>query len=159
MEVNAKLELRRSKLESQGLRVSRSKTEYLWCNFSGESNEEEVEVMIADQIVPRTDKFKYLCSIIQKEGEFKDDVTHRIKVGWLRWRAAIGVMCDKKAPLKLKGKFYRATIRSTILYGSECWALKKLLEIKLKAAEMRVLRWSCGRTMLDRISNRVFRAH
>ncbi|KAL6546860.1 hypothetical protein OROMI_022581 [Orobanche minor] len=47
--VNVKLELWRSKLESQGLRVSRSKTEYLWCNFSGETNEEGVEVMISDR--------------------------------------------------------------------------------------------------------------
>ncbi|KAL6563007.1 hypothetical protein OROHE_005594 [Orobanche hederae] len=157
-EVNAKLELWRSKLESQGLRVSRSKTEYLWCNFSGESNEEAIEVVIADQIVPRTDKFKYLSLIIQKEGEFEDDVTHRIKAGWLMWRAATGVLCDKKVPLKLKGKFYRAAIRLAMLYGSECWAMKKSLESKLEAAEMRMLRWSCGRTMLDRIPNGVFKS-
>lgn len=156
-EVNAKLEVWRSTLESQGLRVSRSKTEYLWCNFSGEANEEGVEVLIGDRIVPRTDKFKYLGSIIQKEGEIEDDVTHRIKAGWLRWRAASGVMCDKKVPLKLKGKFYRAAIRPAMLYGSECWAVKKALECKLEAAEMRMLRWSCGRTMLDRIPNEVFR--
>ncbi|KAL6520057.1 hypothetical protein OROHE_017200 [Orobanche hederae] len=113
--------------------------------------------MIADQIVPRTDKFKYLGSIIQKEGELEDDVTHRIKAGWLRWRAATGVLCDKKVPLKLKGKFYRSAIRPAMLYGSECWAMKKSLESKLEAAEMRMLRWSCGRTLLDKIPNGVFR--
>ncbi|KAL6545049.1 hypothetical protein OROHE_009956 [Orobanche hederae] len=156
-EVNEKLELWRSNLESQGLRVSRSKTEYLWCNFSGETNEEGVEVMISDQIVPRTDKFKHLGSIIQKEGEFEDDVTHRIKARWLRWRAATGVLCDKKVPLKLKGKFYRSAIRPAMLYGSECWVMKKSLESKLEVAEMRMLRWSCGRTLLDKIPNGVFR--
>ncbi|KAL6536433.1 hypothetical protein OROGR_013005 [Orobanche gracilis] len=67
------------------------------------------------------------------------------------------VLCDKKIPLKLKGKFYRAAIRPAMLYGSECWAMKKSLESKLEAAEMRMLRWSCGRTMMDRIPNRVFR--
>ncbi|KAL6532685.1 hypothetical protein OROGR_013668 [Orobanche gracilis] len=44
-----------------------------------------------------------------------------------------------------------------MLYGSECWAMKKTLESKLEAAEMRMLRWSCGRTMMDRIPNGVFR--
>ena len=140
-----------------GLRVSRSKTEYLCCNFSGENKEEGVEVMIEGMSVPRTDRFKYLGSIIQNEGEIEDDVTHRIKAGWLRWRAATGVLCDKKVPLKLKGKFYRAAIRPAMLYGSECWAVKKAHERKLKAAEMRMLRWACGRTMLDRIPNAVFR--
>ncbi|KAL6572318.1 hypothetical protein OROMI_013276 [Orobanche minor] len=156
-EVYAKLELWRYKLESLCLHVSRSKTEYLWCNFSGETNEEAVEVMIADQIIPHMDKFKYLGSIIQKEGEVEGDVTHRIKVGWLKWRAATEVLCDKKVPLKLKGKFYRAAIRPAMLYGSECWAMKKSLESKLEAAEMRMLRWSYGRTILDRIPNGVFR--
>jgi hypothetical protein len=137
--------------------VSRSKTEYLWCNFSGETNEEGVDVRIEDQSVPRTDSFKYLGSIIQKEGEIMDDVTHRIKAGWLRWRAASGVLCDKKIPLKLKGKFYKTAIRPALLYGSECWAMKKVHESKLEAAEMRMLRWTCGRTMLDRIPNEVFR--
>ncbi|KAL6574232.1 hypothetical protein OROHE_001136 [Orobanche hederae] len=118
---------------------------------------EEVEVMISDHIVPRMDKFKYLGSIIQKEGEFEDDVTHRIKVRWLRWRAATEVLCDKKVPLKLKGKFYRSAITPAMLYGSECWAMKKSLESKLEVAEMRMLRWSCGRTLLDKIPNGVFR--
>ncbi|KAL6517417.1 hypothetical protein OROMI_033118 [Orobanche minor] len=156
-EVNEKLELWKSNLESQGLLVSRSKTEYLWCNFSGEPNEEGVEVMISDQIVPRTDKFKYLGSIIQKEGEFEDGVTHRIKAGWLRWRAATGVLCDKKVPLQLKGKFCRSAIRPAMLYDSECWTMKKSLESKLEVAEMRMLRWSCGCTLLDKIPNGVFR--
>ncbi|KAL6564099.1 hypothetical protein OROHE_005339 [Orobanche hederae] len=56
------------------------------------------------------------------------------------WRAASGVLCDKKVPSKLKGKFDRATIRYALLYGSECWAMMKALECKLVAAEMRMLR-------------------
>ncbi|KAE8689168.1 hypothetical protein F3Y22_tig00110940pilonHSYRG00061 [Hibiscus syriacus] len=44
-----------------------------------------------------------------------DDVTHRIKAGWLKWRTATGVLCDKKVPLKLKRKFYRMGIRPALL--------------------------------------------
>lgn len=58
-----------------------------------------MEIRIEDQGVPRTDRFKYLGSIIQKEGEIEDDVIHRIKAGWLKWRAALGVLCDKKVGL------------------------------------------------------------
>ncbi|KAL6584739.1 hypothetical protein OROMI_004028 [Orobanche minor] len=39
----------------------------------------------------------------------------------------------------------------------KCWAMKKSLESRLEAAEMRMLRWSCGRTLLDKIPNGVFR--
>ncbi|GKC08006.1 retrovirus-related pol polyprotein LINE-1 [Tanacetum coccineum] len=50
----------------------------------------------------------------------RDDGTHRIQAGWLKWRAATGVLCDKNVPLKLKGKFYWMAIRPAMLYGSEC---------------------------------------
>jgi hypothetical protein len=39
-----------------------------------------------------------------------EDVTHRIKAGWLKRCQASGVLCDSKVPLKLKGKFYRIII-------------------------------------------------
>ena len=43
-------------------------------------------------------------------------VNHRIQAGWLKWRRASGVLCDKKVPLKLKGKFYRTAVRPVLLY-------------------------------------------
>ncbi|KAE8684176.1 Zeta-carotene desaturase [Hibiscus syriacus] len=86
-----------------------------------------------------------------------DDVTHRIKAGWLKWKAATGVLCDKKVPLKLKGKFYRMTIRPALLYGSEYWAIKKDHVRRMEAAEMRMFRWACGRTMWDMTPNSAIR--
>ncbi|PHT38361.1 Protein IN2-1 -like protein B [Capsicum baccatum] len=35
--------------------------------------------------------------------EIDEDVSMRIGSGWMKWRLASGVLCDKKAPLKLKG--------------------------------------------------------
>ncbi|XP_071698697.1 uncharacterized protein [Rutidosis leptorrhynchoides] len=90
-------------------------------------------------------------------GRIDEDVSHRIKVGWMKWRAATGVLCDKKVPLKLKGKFYKVEIRPAMLYGSECWPLTKAQERRMEVAEMRMLRWTCGKTMLDMIPNSVFR--
>ena len=39
------------------------------------------------------------------------------------------------------------------MYGAETWALKKAQENKLEVAEMRMLRWMCGVTKLDKIGN------
>ena len=39
--------------------------------------------------------FKYLGSIIQKDGEVDSDVNHRIQAGWLKWRSAAEVLCDR----------------------------------------------------------------
>nr|XP_043611587.1 uncharacterized protein LOC122583227 [Erigeron canadensis] len=67
-------------------------------------------------------------------------------------------MCDKRIPLKLKGKFYRVAIRPTMLYGSECWAMTKAQASRVEVAEMRMLRWTCEKTLSDRIPTGVFRA-
>ena len=36
----------------------------------------------------------------------------------MKWRQASGVLCDKRVPQKLKGKFYRTAIRPAMLYGA-----------------------------------------
>ena len=95
--------------------------------------------------------------IIQNDGEMEGDVNHRIQAGWMKWRSASGVICDRKVPLKLKGKFYRTAIRPAMLYGTECWAIKSQQEQKLSVAEMRMLRWMSGHTRLDRIRNECIR--
>lgn len=60
-----------------------------------------------------------------KDGEIKEDVTHKIKAGWLKWKSVFEILCDFKLPLKLKGKFYKMIIRLIELYSSECWAIQK----------------------------------
>jgi len=60
---------------------------------------------------------KYLGFIIQMDGEINSDVSHRIQAGWLKWRSAIGVLCDRNIPLWLKENFYQTAIMSALLYG------------------------------------------
>nr|XP_043635953.1 uncharacterized protein LOC122607099 [Erigeron canadensis] len=76
----------------------------------------------------------------------------------MRWRSASGVKCDKRIPLKLKSKLYRVAIRPAMLYGSECWPMTKAQASRVEVAEIRMLRWSCGKTLPDRIPTGVFRA-
>ena len=78
--------------------------------------------------------------MLQKDGDIDEDVRHRISAGWLKWRQASGVLCDRRVPQKLKGKFYRTTIRPAMLYGTECWPTKSRHVLQLSVAEMRMLR-------------------
>jgi hypothetical protein len=71
-------------------------------------------------VVPKKDIFRYLGSMLQKDGDIDEDVSHRIKTDWLKWRQASGVLCDRRVPVKLKGKFYRTVIRPAMLYGAKC---------------------------------------
>ena len=57
--------------------------------------------------------------IISMDGKIDEDVEHRLKVGWLKWRLASGVLCDRHMQTRLKGKFYRMS-RPAMTYGAEC---------------------------------------
>ncbi|KAG2588942.1 hypothetical protein PVAP13_5NG305343 [Panicum virgatum] len=139
--VNRKLELWRHTLESKGFRLSRTKTEYMMCDFSA-TRHEGGDVSLGGQVV---------------NGDIDEDVRHRISAGWLKWQQASGILCDKRVPQKLKGKFYRIAIRPAMLYGAECWPTKRRHVQQLSVAEMRMLRWFCGHTRRDRFQNEVIR--
>ncbi|KAM2027650.1 hypothetical protein ACFX1T_019911 [Malus domestica] len=79
--VNAKLNLWREMLESKGLRLSRSKTKYMECKFNANGGQNELGVRIGDQEIPKSDRFRYLGSILQKNGELYGDLNHRIQAG------------------------------------------------------------------------------
>ncbi|KAM3308849.1 hypothetical protein P3S67_010593 [Capsicum chacoense] len=155
--VNDKLEQWRETLESKGFRLSRSKTKYLECKFDGSSEGDDVVVRLESQVVCKRDSFKYLGSMIQGNGEIDEDVSHRIGVGWMKWKFALGVLSDKKVPPKLQSKLYRVAVRPAMLYGAECWPVKNSHIQKLKVAEIRMLRWICGLTRGDRVRNETIR--
>ena len=103
--------------------------------------------------MPKKDIFRYLGSMLQRDGDIDADVSHRIKAGWIKWRQASGILCDKRVPQKLKGKFYRPAIRPAMLYGAKCWHTKIRHIQQLSVAEMRMLRWIYGHTRMDRVRN------
>ena len=61
--VNRKLELWRQTLECKGFRLSRTKTEYMRCDFDGAA-QEKGDVSLEGQVVPKTDIFRYLGSML-----------------------------------------------------------------------------------------------
>ncbi|GKA25815.1 hypothetical protein Tco_0711924 [Tanacetum coccineum] len=122
------------------------------------AHNEEVDIRIGDKILQPKESFRYLRSMIHKSGRNEEDVSHCIKTAWLKWKAASRVLCDRNIPLKLKGKFYRVAIRPFMLYGSECWPITKTLANRMEVTELRMLRWTCGKPMLDMIPNEVYRA-
>lgn len=85
---------------------------------------------------------KYLGSIIQWKENIDEDINHRIKVGRQKWKNAGDVLCDKRMPatVRLKGKVYPMVVRPVVLYGFECWSIKKIQLQRLMVGEMRMIR-------------------
>jgi hypothetical protein len=81
--VDQKLELWRRTLEAKCFSLIRYKTEYIKCDFSATTQEEE-DVRLDGQVIPKKDTFRYLGSMLQKNGDIDEDVSHRIKADWLK---------------------------------------------------------------------------
>ncbi|KAM2891684.1 hypothetical protein COP2_009948 [Malus domestica] len=71
----------------------------------------------------------------------------------MKCKSTSGVLCDRHRPLKLKGKFYRTSIRPAMLYGTKCWAVKHQHVHKMDVVEMRMLRGMCRHMRKDKIGN------
>lgn len=46
-----------------------------------------------------------------------------LQAGRLKWRNALDLLCDRREPLKPKGKFFETLIRPALLYGFEFWTI------------------------------------
>ncbi|KAI8439845.1 hypothetical protein MSG28_001314 [Choristoneura fumiferana] len=139
-------------LERHGLRVSRTKTEFMECDFGG-SEEIGCDILIDSTALPKVSRFKYLGSMLTTDAHIEEDVNHRVNTAWLKWRSLSGVLCDNKMPIKTKGKIYKTAVRPAMTYGAECWTTLKKHEQKLHTAEMKMLRWAGGVTRLDKVRN------
>ena len=76
-EMEQRLESWKYALERRGMKVSRSKTNYLCIN--GRNDDEAVKM--EDSKVPRIKKFKYLGSTMQESGGCEREVKKRVQEG------------------------------------------------------------------------------
>jgi hypothetical protein len=57
--------------------------EYMECDFSA-TTQEEGDARLDGQVITKKDIFRYLGSMLQKDEDIDEDVSHRIKAGWLK---------------------------------------------------------------------------
>ncbi|KAI5609347.1 protein kinase C-binding protein NELL2-like [Silurus asotus] len=152
-QVEESLERWRYALERRGMKLSRSKTEYMCVN----EREGSGVVRLQGEELQKVEEFRYLGSTVQSNGECVREVKKRVQAGWSGWRRVTGVICDSRVSAKLKGKVYRTVVRPAMLYGLETVALSKRQEVELEVAELKMLRFSLGVTRMDKIRNEFIR--
>ena len=153
-EVEWRLELWKYALERRGMKVSRSKTKYLWRN--GGNDKETVKM--EDTKVPRVKEFKYLGSTVQESGGCEREVKKRVQAGWNGWRRVSGVICDRRLPTRVKGKVYSSVVRPAMMYGLETVAVTKRQVEEMEIAEMKMFRFAMGVMRKDEIRNEYIRS-
>ena len=125
------------------------------CCDWGEGDDGE-QVTLQDHKLNCVRNFRYLGSTLADDGELDKEVCARTQVGWSKWKEASGVLFDKGIPEMVKGKLYATMVRPTMMYGSECWAVKKEHVHRL-VVESRMLRWMMGVKWQDKLENEYVR--
>lgn len=55
--------------------------------------------------------------------------------------------------MPVKQKFYMTVVKLAMVFGFECWVINGKEELKIKVADMKMLRWICNVIRLDKIRN------
>ena len=145
----------RKSLEERGMKVSRPKTQFMDFNNYFEQNQQgnrEPVNKLGEELEIVT-HFKYLGASMEPEGGMETEITNRVGAGWRNCKKCCGVLCDRRMPVKLKGKVYTTVINPEMLYGAETWATTKRQGKRIEVTEMRMLPWMCGVTRKDKIRN------
>ena len=114
--------------------------------------ERDQTIYIQKKEVNTVKTFKCLGSMFDANGGADTYVNNRLNSAWSKWSETTGVMCDGNIPTKLKDKVYKTAIKPAMVYGAECWAVRKK-ERKLHTTETRMLRWARVKTRLDHVRN------
>ena len=102
--------------------------------------------------------FKYLGSVAGEKGGVKNgDQKQRVSTTWRNRKKGSGVLCDRKLPMKLKGKICETVVRAAMLYGTETWETTKGQEQKMEMNEMTLLKWMYDVTKKGMIRNEFIR--
>ncbi|EYC23525.1 hypothetical protein Y032_0015g2702 [Ancylostoma ceylanicum] len=152
-ELQAERQHWKDRLQRDGLRPNIERTKYMECG----ARIEDGTTCVDGNDPMKVECFKYLGLRIASTGDILPDAIGRGNAAWMKWRRTTGIMCDKKMPIRLKCKVYRKVVRPVALYGTECWATTKATKQVLHTLEMRMLIWSMGVTLKDKVPNEVVR--
>ena len=89
-------------LTDNGLKINVVKTEHL------STRENPLPMKVNGDQLKNVDHFKYLGSVIDRDGTIDRDVDLRVRAAWSSWRKLTGVLYNRKIPLRLKAKVYEA---------------------------------------------------
>ena len=134
-------------LTDNGLKINVAKTEHI------STMENPVPMKLSGEELKNVDHFKYMGSVIDKDGTIERDVDLRVRAAWSSWRKLTGVFYDRKISLRLKAKVYEAIIRPALTYGSECWAMNVTNKRTIATTEMRMLRGILGVSRREHMRN------
>ena len=97
------------------------------------------------------DNIKYLGCNVNTNGTIEEEINRRIA----KYSQHVGMMYRllkyRNVPRQAKPVIHKTILRPIVLYGHESWVTTKILDSRIQAADMKVLRLIKGVTRRDKI--------
>ena len=113
---------------------------------------EDDTISVHGEVISEVEQFCYLGDVVDGEGGSERAVRSRVSTAWMRWRELASLLCNRSIPICHRARVYEACIRSTMLYGSETWAVTRREEDVVVKCDRRMLRRMCGVQLSDRVA-------
>ena len=137
-----------------GMEVSTSKSKGM---INSTLSDARTSVTMAGEVLEDVDFFKYLGSILNRDGTSTQEIKVRIAQASAALAKLSPILQNKNISLPVKIKLYRTLIVSIFLYGCESWTTTAETERRIEAFEMKCLRKILGISYLQRQTNRSVR--
>ena len=130
-----------------GLQLHPEKTKIITSTGRAEGRPRNKNVKIGDmkiEILSRETAIKYLGRKISFGEYHEDELANRIRAGWAKFSQHKQELTSKHYSLNDRLKLFSSVITPTVLYGSECWTMTKMMESALKRTQRKMLRMVLG---------------
>ena len=111
-----------------------------------------VEVQLGDGKLDVVDKFVYLGDCICPGGGCELSTIKTCCSAWGEFRELLPLLTCKAISLNTRGQMYNSSVRGTMLYSLECWALRQVDKKGLERRERPMLLSMCNVKKEQRIS-------
>uniref|UniRef100_H3AY06 Reverse transcriptase domain-containing protein n=1 Tax=Latimeria chalumnae TaxID=7897 RepID=H3AY06_LATCH len=116
----------------------------------------DVHITVGGDAVEQVEKFVYLGGLVSENGSCEEDIK-RIGLASAAFGRLSRIWMAKDILVKTKVRVYEVMVIPILLYGSECWSMRKVDEQKILTAEMSWLRGILGVSRIQRIKNNIIR--
>jgi Reverse transcriptase (RNA-dependent DNA polymerase) len=136
-----------------GLQINGEKTKTMTIG----KKQERLDIKLGTEELEQVEEFIYLGGVITEDAGCAKDMKRRIGLTSAMFGKLRKLWKSKNISKRTKTKLYEALVIPVLLYGAECWCMKKEDERRLLAAEMGWLRGILNRSRRERIRNEVTR--
>ena len=102
------------------------------------------EVEVGDCVLEAVDRFCYLGDMLSAGGGCMTAATARCRCAWGKFRENLPLLTSKPVPFDLRGRLFSSNVRSSMLHGTETWAMTSAALHRLCRNDRAMIRWICG---------------